>query len=158
MLIKRNSKIIVAEKDVTVYKMMKLLSDYKGIDIIPNYYKALLFPFIYEVGKLYKTEIGISFDVGSIFTTYEAKHYVGERRVDAAALEDFNLMFVNAGFHSTTDIDVFNPLLKVRNWANIVVTAIIPKGSVYYENELGSVVSNQIIITSKIIKRGLICV
>lgn len=51
---------------------------------------------------------------------------------------------INEGFHSY-DICLLPDFEIVRN---SLVVDIIPKDAVYYKNELGDIVSNQIIITS----------
>lgn len=51
---------------------------------------------------------------------------------------------INEGFHSY-DICLLPAFEVIRN---SLVVGVIPKDAVYYKNELGEIVSNQIIITS----------
>lgn len=105
---------IVAEKDVKVYKVLFVTGD------------SILSPcqnFEWELGKLYDDKI----------------------KINETGLETY----INEGFHSLK----FPPIHKDGSWCigdkelfscgtyDIVFEAIIPKGSVYYENEDGEIVS-----------------
>lgn len=55
-----------------------------------------------------------------------------------------NYFAINKGFHSY-DINLLPDFEIVRN---SLVVGVIPKDAVYYKNELGEIVSNQIIIAN----------
>ena len=111
---KNNAKPIVAEKDVKVYKVLTMEGD------------SILSPcqyFEWKLGLLYRENI----------------------KADTTGLETY----INNGFHSLK----FPPVHKDGFWCigdsklfgrftyDVVFEAIIPKDSVYYENEDGEIVS-----------------
>ena len=111
---KNNAKPIVAEKDIKVYKVLTVGGD------------SILSPcqyFEWELGVLYEEDI----------------------KVDTTGLETY----INNGFHSLKIPPLYNggfwcigdKKLFGRCTYDVVFEAIIPKGSVYYENEDGEIVS-----------------
>lgn len=121
----------IAESDLKVYKILKY---------VENYIISPIRGFIWELNKTYKTELD------------NPNYYIDERR-----------NVINCGFHSLLDSPKLHRTMffASRIWYikssdimlyspnEYVFEAIIPKGSEYYENENGEIVSNQL----KIIKQ-----
>ena len=116
-----------AEEDFTVYKF---LWNRQSI-----YYPG----FFYEKDKLYETEIKES-DEWSCFTSAD-RHWLNSKYPYWSEGTSNELMCFGPGFHS---------MRKRINGANSTYKATIPKGATYYENPLGFIVSNKIIVHERI--------
>lgn len=111
----------VAEKDIIVYKVLNVSGK--------SYYKG----FCYEKGKLYSLN---------------------------KQLKITNLNYIKEGFHSYSEgssfcWNIFFNTLIVKSPSGLIyenypkgilVRCVVPKGSEYYVNKLGEVVSNKIIV------------
>jgi hypothetical protein len=133
MLIEKEVDFAIAAEDLIVYKVLSVPS--------PDYFCSIYRSFGYKVGQLYKTKITRSTN-GTVFDSR-----------DDIAYDNFDpkeLIFIKQGFHSA------NKKLRLSHEVDddtkVLVECIIPKGSKYYTNRTGCVVSNQIIVTGKIVK------
>ncbi len=115
-----------AKKDITVYK-----SGRSGISIdnMLAQYQA----FNYERDKVNYTEF--TFDPIQIICSDEVEHkyYLGLEN------KGVKIVAVGQGFHS------FKESYRLKLHKGCPALFIIPKGSLYYENECGNLVSNRII-------------
>lgn len=133
---------VVAVENLVVYKIM--LSTEKKRRL-----KSYYFNKIYDVGRKYKEEMRINVRPRYIPTTKYK-------------------MMINNGFHSysldrtmVANYDMYVDVICTENGEcvstmvysdNLVIAkCIIPEGSKYYENDLGEIVSNRIIITGETI-------
>lgn len=116
----------VAEKDIPIFKVLHFSPD-----------KGLYSPiqrFSYVLGQIYTTEM--TYGSEGKFANHEEWKWV-----DGLSFEKKkDLIVIAEGFHAYTDK---NFLPKVF-FAYIVAKGIVPKGSLYYENHLGLIVSNTI--------------
>lgn len=131
----------IAQEDLIVYK-----SFLKNTD--ENIFKTPFQFFTYEINKLYETEIKL----------VKKTEFIGIEAFDNDSIDKSKLDFdvhkyinvISNGFHSlkypdridTDSIGLFG--LKI-------VECIVPKGSFYYTDNSGLIVSNKIIITNKIV-------
>lgn len=137
-LITDQKRAFIAEKDITVYKLLEgnMLSPYTN--------------FTYEVGKLYKTTIKRELEEDRCCFDRRDHYDISKKWPNWP--NDSSLKAFGRGFHAA--------LKKERLMSNDVDTyygdiykCIIPKGSKYYVNISGLVVSNQIIVTNKKVKQ-----
>lgn len=138
LVVHRDTQKKIAEEDITVYKELR--------HIYENVVSACYQDFNYTLEKLYKTEITKETPNEIIHTCFDYKDSV----VLMEAYGDFwrtnvDLVSYAQGFHSASDQNRF----KVSYYTSIY-ECVIPKGSEYYENLSGLIVSNQIIIKNKI--------
>ena len=119
----------IASEDIKVFKIIEkfennIISAYKG--------------FRYKIGQLYETEIRLTETFSSAFIQQGFHSYSNECRLerDCTYLEQpaFRIMFKGSRLDGFSKVSYYK------------VNCIIPKGSQYYENEFGEIVSNKIII------------
>jgi hypothetical protein len=133
MLIEKEVDFAIAAEDLIVYKALSIFS--------PDYFCSIYRSFGYKVGQLYKTKITRSTN-GTVFD-YQ----------DDVTYENFDhkeLIYISKGFHAANKKNRLSH--EVDDDTKVLVECIIPKGSRYYTNRTGCVVSNQIIVTGKIVK------
>lgn len=153
-LITRQEKAKIAKKDIEVYK--EVIEVYKEVEIYSsiinsnsNIINSKVQGFQYIIGKKYSTElapksisglrIGIDFKVQDeiVSRIYSQICYAYGHII----ITNDNIKVISKGFHS----------FKTKNRSHYNAICIIPKGSEYFEDETGLIVSNQIII-KRIIK------
>lgn len=133
-----------AMKNIVCYKILK--KDKKEDDKYFSYY----YDFQYKFGELYENSLYF----------YPMRH----------VRDNESIIMINDGFHSYDYISIFE---KIRAFTNTIgfavfyktinsgiyykhnymlslVECIIPKGSIYYENEYGLLVSDRIIVKKEI--------
>ena len=121
----------IASEDIKVFKIIEkfennIISAYRGFE--------------YKIGQLYETEIGLTetFSTSSIRQGFHS--YSNECRLEQGCTylkqPAFRIMFKG------TCLDSFG-CYKV---SYCKVNCIIPKGSQYYENDMGEIVSDKIIL------------
>lgn len=139
-LITKQKKPFIAQEDVICYK---------GLSFYCNMLRSPIQNFTWQLGKLYKNDLNVvnkikkeSIGCGCIFKYADnlSYKYYSKLRV--------NLTIITTGFHSCNNIE---RLINMDYSSIKVYECIIPKGSLYFEDETGLLVSNQIII-QKIIK------
>lgn len=134
-LITDQKKPKIAEEDMTVYK---ILIENKGI------YSAMFQDFEYDLNVLYKTIIKRSSDMS------------GMDDIDEDALtgtfgnwkKSRKLVAYGQGYHSAYKEERLENL--ARDFGGVIMECTIPKGSKYYDNISGLVVSNQLIIIKQV--------
>jgi hypothetical protein len=121
-LVSRYKEPKVAEKDITVYKIVRE---------VPRGYSSHFEAFFYKSGKLYKTRMSKS-NGGCLDTRerIETSHYTTK-------------FYIERGFHSAA---TKTRLKHLVDGDAIIVKGTIPKGSLYYRNASNLLVSNQIIL------------
>jgi hypothetical protein len=123
-VIKKNQRVEIAKEDFNVYKALNdnLRSPYQG--------------FLYVVDKLNETTMTVDDEFGCYDDPeYEYCIQIGMK----------NCRYVYKGFHSLR-----NPDLKRLSYNDeFIYTFIVPKGARYYENGVGNIVSDQIILKCK---------
>ena len=80
--------------------------------------------------------------------TYVPYEYNPEVNVFIEKSEYYYRWYIDKGYHSYRTLDKAK---EERNLNEVIVKCIIPKGSAYYINDLGEIVSSNIIITDKIV-------
>ena len=140
LVVHRDTQKKIAKEDITVYKELR--------HIYENVVSACYQDFNYTLEKLYKTEITKETHNEVIHTCFDCedsevlmKAYGDSWRIN----ED--LISYAQGFHSAMSQDRFKEL---SYYNSSIYECVIPKGSEYYENLSGLIVSNQIIIKNKI--------
>jgi len=150
---KEKCKKLTAETDIVVYK---------AFDAVINLGTAALSQhqgFIYELGKLYQTEISFGDDYccwDDIESVYLDKTY-GDTCSDGGwksfwrnpDMSENPTVSIEQGFHSVTNIDRIMRSICQQGVGEycIVLECVIPAGSEYYLNDLEDVcVSNKIIV------------
>jgi hypothetical protein len=133
MLIELNAKPIEATEDLEVFKVVVAYNEKE------NWCRSIYKSFYYIFDKLYQTETEESIE-GVLFDDLD--------RI-AHGFDESKTKFITKGFHSA------NTKQRLKNHAiclhQKIVKCIIPKGSMYYINETGCIVSNQIIVTDKLV-------
>ena len=122
----------MAEKDRAVFKVVEQI-DGKLL----SYFKS----FPYEIGKLYETKIGDRKVICGRLCIEKGFHSYSNKCKWEPLYQIIDTMHkVTFGNHSLAIFD-FSVIYK-----HVRVSCIIPKGSLYYENEYGEIVSNKIIL------------
>lgn len=134
----------IAAKDIVVYKLghviettKEFLSLYQNYEYVPGIRNKTitLTPMkgLEHVSQLRKDELGV---------IYEGYHSYRDISLPFKGIKsDFRIIYLGK---TREHIGIYNNYY--------VVTFIIPKGSQYYENDLGEIVSNNIIYTGKYVK------
>ena len=139
---------MVADEDIRVYKVMEQMPGSRTFDSL-YYHKS------YEVGQVYKTVIKpIYNNIECLYRTRIENGFHSYDRSKTEIKDDSISWHINVKNREDISIDILwysNSLLKYRNI--VAVECIIPKGSKYYENDFGEIVSDQIIITDNILKK-----
>lgn len=133
-LITPNKEKKIAEEDMIVYKA--LMPDARSV----------LQGFLYELNKLYETEIEESddwcaADSYAINALNEADYNYGTSR------SDDRLISIGEGFHSCKTIERAE---EMKDPNERIFSCTIPKGSEYYEDLSDLLVSNKIIINEEV--------
>jgi len=136
-LITEQKKPKVADKDIVCYKA-------GGYNKQKNIFWGIYYCFEYELSKLYKTKLKESTDC----------FYYDSEAIEQYGLNPFHFRpgklmeelkkrynIIGSGFHSAESLD----RLK-REGRSEKAKCIIPKGSLYYKDKTGLLVSNQIIV------------
>lgn len=123
-LVTHQTEPLIAQKDIRAYKLFRkdLSSPHQG--------------FQYERGKLYKTEF--TFEVPGRWNG--EFHYYDHEAINYYEMIDPQLS-IEKGFHGAINISRLG--LKPHQ---IIIKYIIPKGSKYYLDGTGLIVSDQILI------------
>ncbi len=130
-----------AAEDIACYKLLN-----KGFkDKIRSPFEC----FVYEMGKLYETDIKRSY-AWNAFDSEDAawldRVFPGWRESGGARKD---LLCFGQGFHS---VKVSG---RLRNYdTDSIYNSTIPKGAEYYENETGLIVSNKIIINHSMTEKA----
>ena len=134
----------IAERDFYVYKLGRVsdrcfISLYQNFIYVPRVLneKIKMRPIIidYSIYKLLKEQYGI---------IYEGYHSYKDIAMPYSDLRPY---------HRTIYLGKFAEDIRLNNVYSIA-TFIIPKGSEYYENRAGEIVSSSIIYTGKYVKIG----
>ncbi len=133
MLIELNAKPIEATEDLEVFKA--IVTYYQVEDCCSSIYQE----FSYIFDKLYQTEMKESND-GNYFDSIDKRAYL---------FPGSKTKFITNGFHSANTKQRLRD--HIRYCIQKITKCIIPKGSLYYINETGCIVSNQIILTNKFV-------
>lgn len=118
----------IAQEDTRVLKVLRVKDD--------KYY-AYWFPFEYEFGKLYETELGVKckdyVEIAEGFHCYSNLLGVVKKE---------NRCTIQIMDYSGAKLDWYRGTF----YKLVLVACTIPKGSEYYINDYGKIVSNKIII------------
>lgn len=137
LVVHRDTQKKIAEEDIIVYKELRYIYE--------NVVSACYQDFEYVLNTFYKTEIKESEE--QYHTCYDEldDHTLSSTYENWTRNKD--LVSYAQGFHSAMSQDRFKEL---SYYNSSIYECVIPKGSEYYENLSGLVVSNQIIIKNKI--------
>lgn len=136
----------IASGDITCYKVFCTSNiiwnrnpiKFLGITVW-NKYK------IKELCSLYRDYLYVPYESNpevNIFISKNKYHYLIPKS------EYYYRWYIDEGYHSYGTLDKAK---EERNLYEIIVKCIIPKGSAYYINDLGEIVSSSIIVTDKIV-------
>lgn len=125
-------KPFTAKKDIHVFKLVCKL-------LFSDDFRSPFQSFIYTVNEFNRTELLFSKSVSSFDPIATSDR-------DSMASNGIKFITISSGFHAiSTKLRV-----KTTNISELtLIDAIIPKGSLYYKDNTGLIVSNQIIITNK---------
>jgi hypothetical protein len=121
----KGQKPLIAEKDIIVYK-----ASYKEEN--ENIFTSMFERYRYLKENLHRAEMTFTNDF--CVSDRVEQDYVEDRGEE-------NFLFVKKGFHSFVSIE----RIRKEYSGGEVAEFIIPKGSKYYSNECGNIVSNAII-------------
>lgn len=124
---------IILDKDMSVFKIVVN----KGVDIY-SYYQS----FLYQLNKLYTTELDVQNANGSILLINRGFHSYSTK----CSVEKIDNYYITV--HSTLDC-YDNEICYDRSAIILIQSCIIPSGSTVYINKFGEVVSDKIILTEK---------
>lgn len=129
----------IAREDILVYKIMLQNPDTGRL-------KSLYYGMKYEVGKVYWTDVSpISIDSPLYLEMKIDKGFHSYSMDKTMATKDkYQIVIYNMENNGIVDSISFSDKL-------VIVKCIIPKGSKYYENDFGEIVSDRIIITGEAI-------
>lgn len=123
-LITRQKEPLIAEEDITVYK------------ILTGRRAAIYYYFKYEKDLLYVTVMQKALDIMPADSYVMATYHTSK-----------DIISIGEGFHACTTIGRAEMLRGVGEY---IFKATIPKGSLYYKDETDLIVSDKIIIHDKI--------
>lgn len=133
----------IAERDIVVYKMGSI-SENIFISLYKNY--------IYKKGKINKDIVlvpDIRYEVNGVFRIEDPLYAIYRGYHSYTSI---SMSYSDLGLDSRTIyLGKLPYILLLRNYCYIA-TFIIPKGSNYFENDRGEIVSSNIIYTGKYIK------
>lgn len=136
-LITPQQEPLIAEQDIVVFKQLSHLTDETAVSPFQC--------FTYILGDIYKTKIReIDNDDYSCFDEINCK-YLNENYPNWNYEKHSELKYLGEGFHVAKQRE---RLTDFYNGA--IYECIIPKGSEYYEEPTGTIVSNQIIIKQRL--------
>jgi hypothetical protein len=131
-LITRQKKALIAEEDIKVYKILKK----DGNAIYQN--------FQYKLVEVYKAKIKKSLQwncLGILDIDWLHENYPSGWR------QHKELICLGAGLHSINKLETAKiVLLDTINNDSRIFEAIIPKGSEYYKDEVGFMISSSLVI------------
>ncbi len=138
-LITNDKTLYTAKEDLSV---LKILTQYK------DYCSPIYQTFKYKYDKLYETAIVQSADWcswNSADSNWLHKNWPGW------TMGHDELICIGSGFHSFISMEQFHDSVHFyitcrARFNNRVFQCIVPKGSKFYKNELGMIVSNKIIV------------
>jgi hypothetical protein len=130
LVLRKDTKISIAEEDLIVYKKIGKITD----NTISSYNRN----YVYEFDKLYVTDI--KEDNSRELQYHDITSLEYYRKLDKN-----NLKSLGSGFHSYAYPERQEKYYTLQK-------CIIPTGSDYYQDETGLVISNKIIITKETIK------
>lgn len=113
----------IAKTDIQVYKILK---KYQSWIFKRTQYVSLYHRFKYKLDKVYKSKLGVKF------------------------LEEYNGLQIEEGLYSFINFEeayFYRANVSSGSLPWIICKAVIPKGSVYYINEDGEVVSDKLKVT-----------
>ena len=142
----------IAGEDIFVYKVMLQNPD-------TGRYKSLYYEMEYEPGKVYSTYME-PIDVGPLCEKCRIMINKGFHSYNADKTEIVKGISMNHwSINSKETKDFWLDMIYGFSYLDdeykelVAVKCIIPKGACYYENELGEMVSDQLMVTDNIIKR-----
>lgn len=136
-LITKQKEPFIADKDITVYKMLDENSSDSAYSPYQSYH--------YKLNELYQTiieedEYICCFDnVDQTEIEIDYPHWMFDR-----VFKEYGLKAFGSGFHSTFKTE------RLDKYKTTIFECVIPKGSEYYIGFTDLVISNQIIIKRKI--------
>lgn len=137
-LITEQKEPFIAKEDIIVYKEV--------FKIGKNIYKSIYNPFIWKLNKLYKVKlIKEPKNIHSSFHDDKSRTYY-------FYVPEHLLISISEGFHSmdknrAKEAKSFN---KKYGYDGVVIECKIPKASLYYKDETGLYVSNQLIMLKEV--------
>ena len=141
-LITYKAPVRIAKEDMTTFKVLKKHRVEQGkFTSIHDWY------FLYELHKIYKTDIGYSDPRNARFPAFKSRKYFSDRYPEEYASDlirsNSELVAYGPGFHSCKYIE---DAIGIYGDNFVMVKCTIPAGSEYHEDPVGGVVSNQIVI------------
>lgn len=140
-LITLQKKPLEAEKDIIVYKEVD-----KQIE--ENIYESIYNDFIWELNKLYKTDLKKSKDL-TCYDNISMVYYISNHGND-------ELTSISEGFHSMNKSRCIREMKNIKDKIISFIECKIPKGSLYYKDGTGLCVSNQLIVLKEVKPKDLI--
>lgn len=138
----------VADEDIRTYKVMVQMPGVKIFDSLYNHKS-------YEVGQIYKTTVNPVYNIENKYKTRIENGFHSYDKSKTEIKDDSNSWYINAKNREDYSLDIIWYPPSLREYKDIVaVECVIPKGSCYYENEDGEIVSNQIMVTDNILKKS----
>lgn len=141
---------VIAENDVIVYKIMLSTGFNK-------YFKSFHFRKVYEVGKKYaevmETEPNENPDISTMrysMIIERGFHSYSMEKTSITANDCYLNVICNENGKYISNIN-YVKAFYTTNCEVVIAKCIIPKGSKYYMNDLGEIVSDHIIVTGEII-------
>lgn len=137
----------IAGEDILVYKIMLRNPDSKM-------FWSLYYKMGYELGKVYTTCIDDPLYAKNIMTIRKGFYSYDDKKTEIS--EGPNSWHINPKDNKYGFLDIVvcpSDFLDNEYKELVAVECIIPKGACYYENELGEIVSDRIMVTSNIIKK-----
>ncbi len=139
-LITEQKTPLIAEEDMVVYKLLR------------SNLTSIFYNFKYVIDKFEKTKIKTDTSKWWInFCSVQSKFLLEKYGINDKFHEEKRLICYTNGFHSIKTIELTEIVEKeFDNGSYYIHKFIIPKGSEYYEDECGFLVSNQIILKEQI--------
>ena len=143
----------IATKDIEVYKYSQMYEYITGCYICPcntEKFYSNVFSFKYITNKKNK-KISLK---PKLSTLYEIKTWIKYSKY--ARIPDFKVIYIEKGYYSYETPDKIKAFLEEQSESRAedlfiyyIGTFIIPKGSKYYKNNDGEVISSNLIYTGK---------
>ena len=132
----------VAEKDITVKKILDSVCP--GLFIKSRYFAPYYKDFEYEIGKVYETEI----------TPVEYEDRKGWCSI-SEGFHSYSMKLKISKSCQGRDVYIISPNGRILNFLfgispMAVMECVIPKSTVYWENDLGEIVSEKLIVKKEL--------
>jgi len=142
-----------AKKDLVVYKVLKRRNELLAVSPFQEFRYVLNQQYETRIVKeLRHSKILFCSNIDSKYFQLKYKNFYDPIEICKSKVDDGELVAINQGFHSCYKKAFVRELLNVPSYCDkrSVYECVIPKGTLYYRDAVGGIVSEKIIIKKEI--------